>query len=73
MALALTEEQEILQRTAREFVQGKSSFKRIRALRDDATGDGLLAASCGARWRSSAGSASSCPRSTAAPGSAGPT
>jgi acyl-CoA dehydrogenase len=41
MALALTEEQEILQRTAREFVQGKSSFKRIRALRDDPTGQGF--------------------------------
>jgi len=40
MALALTEEQEILQRTARELVQGKSSFKRIRALREDAAGDG---------------------------------
>jgi alkylation response protein AidB-like acyl-CoA dehydrogenase len=41
MAFALTEEQEILQRTAREFVQGKSSFKRLRALRDDATGPGF--------------------------------
>src|SRR5262245_62099840 len=41
MALALTEEQELLQRTAREFVQGKSSFKRIRALRDDAGGAGF--------------------------------
>jgi alkylation response protein AidB-like acyl-CoA dehydrogenase len=41
MALALTEEQEILQRTAREFVQGKSSLKRIRALRDDPTGAGF--------------------------------
>jgi hypothetical protein len=33
MALALTEEQEILQRTAREFVQGKSPFADL-ALRD---------------------------------------
>ena len=41
MALALTEEQEILQRTAREFVQGKSSFKRIRTLRDEADGEGF--------------------------------
>src|SRR5262249_13355824 len=41
MRLALTEEQEILQRTAREFVQAKSSWKRIRALRDDATGAGF--------------------------------
>src|SRR5262245_41832760 len=41
MALALTEEEEILQRTAREFVQGKSSFKRIRALRDDPGGEGF--------------------------------
>src|SRR5262249_2809490 len=41
MALALIEEQEILQRTAREFVQGKSSFKRIRPLRDEADGEGF--------------------------------
>ena len=41
MAPALTEEQEILQRTAREFVQGRSSFKRIRALRDEADGEGF--------------------------------
>jgi alkylation response protein AidB-like acyl-CoA dehydrogenase len=41
MALALTEEQEILQRTAREFVQSRSSFKRLRALRDDAGGTGF--------------------------------
>jgi alkylation response protein AidB-like acyl-CoA dehydrogenase len=41
MALALTEEQEILQRTAREFVQGKSSLKRIRSLRDEAGGPGF--------------------------------
>ncbi len=41
MALALTEEQEILRRTAREFVAGRSSWKRIRALRDDPAGDGF--------------------------------
>jgi acyl-CoA dehydrogenase len=41
MPLALTEEQEILQRTAREFVQAKSSWKRVRALRDDAAGAGF--------------------------------
>ncbi len=41
MALARTEEQEFLARTAREFVQGKSSFKRIRTLRDDAGGVGF--------------------------------
>jgi alkylation response protein AidB-like acyl-CoA dehydrogenase len=40
MALVLTEEQEILQRTARELVTGRSSFKRLRELRDghDAVG-----------------------------------
>jgi alkylation response protein AidB-like acyl-CoA dehydrogenase len=41
MALALTEEQEILQRTASEFVAGRSSFKRIRALRDLRDPDGF--------------------------------
>jgi alkylation response protein AidB-like acyl-CoA dehydrogenase len=41
MAFALTEEQESLQRTAREFVQGGAPFRRIRALRDDATGAGF--------------------------------
>ncbi len=41
MPLALTEEQEILQRTAREFVQAKSSWKRVRALRDHAAGAGF--------------------------------
>jgi alkylation response protein AidB-like acyl-CoA dehydrogenase len=34
MSFVLTEEQEILQRTTREFVAGRSSFKRIRELRD---------------------------------------
>jgi alkylation response protein AidB-like acyl-CoA dehydrogenase len=34
MDLALTEEQELLQRTAREFVTKHSSLRRIRALRD---------------------------------------
>jgi len=38
MSLALTEEQELLRHTAREFVAGKSPLKRARALRDDATG-----------------------------------
>jgi alkylation response protein AidB-like acyl-CoA dehydrogenase len=41
MSLALTEEQEILRRTAREFVQGKSSWKRLRALRDDPASEGF--------------------------------
>jgi alkylation response protein AidB-like acyl-CoA dehydrogenase len=41
MALVLTEEQEFLQRTAREFVTGKSSFKRLRSLRDDRDGGGF--------------------------------
>ena len=35
MDLVLSEEQELLQRTAREFVAGRSSFKRLRALRED--------------------------------------
>jgi acyl-CoA dehydrogenase len=34
MALMLTEEQELLQHTAREFVRDRSSLKRVRALRD---------------------------------------
>lgn len=34
MALILTEEQELLQQTAREFVSKNSSLRRIRALRD---------------------------------------
>jgi alkylation response protein AidB-like acyl-CoA dehydrogenase len=34
MALVLTEEQQILQQTARDFVAAKSSTKRLRALRD---------------------------------------
>ncbi|HWP66538.1 MAG TPA: acyl-CoA dehydrogenase [Candidatus Limnocylindria bacterium] len=36
MALVLSEEQRLLQRTAREFVTGRSSMKRIRELRDRA-------------------------------------
>jgi acyl-CoA dehydrogenase len=38
MALVLTEEQQILQATAREFVASKSPLARARALRDDADG-----------------------------------
>jgi alkylation response protein AidB-like acyl-CoA dehydrogenase len=41
MALALTEEQEILQRTASEFIAGRSSFRRIRELRDRRDADGF--------------------------------
>jgi len=41
MALVLTEEQELLRDTARGFVGGRSSLKRIRALRDGADGDGF--------------------------------
>jgi alkylation response protein AidB-like acyl-CoA dehydrogenase len=41
MALALTEEQEILQRTAREFVQNRSPLSRLRTLRDAETGEGF--------------------------------
>jgi len=44
MALVLSEEQEILKRTAREFVSGRSSLKRVRALRDDREGEGFDAA-----------------------------
>ena len=40
MSLVLSEEQQILQRTTREFVTGRSSMKRIRELRDQA-GDGF--------------------------------
>jgi acyl-CoA dehydrogenase len=39
--MALTEEQEILQRTAREFVQSRSPLSRLRALRDADTADGF--------------------------------
>jgi alkylation response protein AidB-like acyl-CoA dehydrogenase len=38
MALVLTEEQQILQATAREFVASKSPLARARALRDDVEG-----------------------------------
>ena len=41
MDLVLTEEQELLQQTAREFVAGRSSLKRIRALRDAQDPDGF--------------------------------
>jgi len=40
MDLVLNEEQELLQRTAREFVSGRSSLRRIRQLRD-VGGDGF--------------------------------
>ena len=39
--LVLTEEQELLQHTAREFVAGRSSLKRVRALRDAQDPDGF--------------------------------
>jgi alkylation response protein AidB-like acyl-CoA dehydrogenase len=38
MALVRTEEQEILARTAREFVSGRSPLRRVRELREDALG-----------------------------------
>ena len=41
MDLVLSEEQELLQHTAREFVAGRSSLKRIRTLRDMADPDGF--------------------------------
>jgi acyl-CoA dehydrogenase len=39
--LVLSEEQELLARTAREFVSGRSSLKRIRRLRDSHDPDGF--------------------------------
>jgi alkylation response protein AidB-like acyl-CoA dehydrogenase len=39
--LVLSEEQELLRDTARDFVTARSSLKRIRALRDAADGDGF--------------------------------
>jgi acyl-CoA dehydrogenase len=44
MALVLTEEQQILQATAREFVASKSPLARLRALRDEPDGDGFTPA-----------------------------
>jgi alkylation response protein AidB-like acyl-CoA dehydrogenase len=41
MALVLTEEQQLLQHTARELVAGRSSWKRLRALRDDPASEGF--------------------------------
>jgi alkylation response protein AidB-like acyl-CoA dehydrogenase len=41
MDLVLSEEQELLARTAREFVSGRSSLKRIRGLRDTSDTDGF--------------------------------
>jgi acyl-CoA dehydrogenase len=39
--LVLTEEQELLQQTARDFVARRSSLRRVRALRDSADRDGF--------------------------------
>jgi alkylation response protein AidB-like acyl-CoA dehydrogenase len=41
MDLVLNEEQELLARTAREFVAGRSSLRRIRQLRDSGDADGF--------------------------------
>jgi alkylation response protein AidB-like acyl-CoA dehydrogenase len=41
VALMLSEDQELLQRSAREFVDGRSSFARVRALRDPSDPDGF--------------------------------
>src|SRR6266850_1453619 len=41
MDLVVTEEQELLRDTAREFVAGRPSLKRIRTLRDGADEDGF--------------------------------
>ena len=40
MSLVLSEEQQLLQHTTREFVTGRSSLRRIRELRDQG-GDGF--------------------------------
>jgi alkylation response protein AidB-like acyl-CoA dehydrogenase len=41
MDLVLSEEQQLLARTARELVSGRSSLRRIRQLRDSGDGDGF--------------------------------
>src|SRR5262249_52320095 len=41
MDLVLSSEQELLQQTAREFVAGRSSLKRVRSLRDGNDPDGF--------------------------------
>ena len=41
MDLVLSDEQQLLQQSAREFVTGRSSLKRIRALRDARDADGF--------------------------------
>jgi alkylation response protein AidB-like acyl-CoA dehydrogenase len=41
MDLVVTEEQELIRQTAREFVAGRSSLKRIRGLRDTGDPDGF--------------------------------
>jgi alkylation response protein AidB-like acyl-CoA dehydrogenase len=41
MDLVLTEEQELLQQTVRDFVAGRSSLRRLRALRDTHDPDGF--------------------------------
>src|SRR5262252_3822795 len=41
MDLVLSSEQELLQQTAREFVAGRSSLKRVRGLRDGNDPDGF--------------------------------
>lgn len=41
MDLVLTEEQEMLARSAREFVGGRSSLRRVRELRDSGDADGF--------------------------------
>ena len=70
MSLALSEEQELLKSTAREFVREHSPVKELRRLRDSAGPGRLLARAVEADGASSAGRASSCPRSSAARGSA---
>ena len=62
MEFVLTEEQQLLQDTAREFVSKNSSLQRIRALRD--SGDALGSPRLVERDGQVAGSASSSRRKT---------
>ena len=66
MSLALSEEQELLRNTAREFVARALAGEGAAPAARRAGPGRLLARRSGSRWRSSAGPASSCPRSSAA-------
>ena len=72
MQLVLTEDQELLAKTAADWVREHSPVARVRAAARRERPDRLLARRSGSRWPSSAGSASCSPRSTAAPAWASP-